>query len=51
MLQREFVKMPKFRGGPKVEIFFNHYDHYLGTNNDCNICKSYIDKGDLIYEL
>ena len=29
----------------------NRYDHYLGTNNDCNICKSYIDKGDLIYEL
>jgi hypothetical protein len=29
----------------------NRYDHYLGLDKFCFICKSYREKGDLLYEI
>lgn len=36
----------------KVPLFCsNKYDHYLGTDKICFICKSYREKGELLYEI
>jgi len=29
----------------------NEYDHYLGIKHDCNLCKEYREKGDILYGL
>ena len=36
----------------KLPIFCsNGYKHYLGMNNNCHFCKSYQEKGELLYEI
>lgn len=36
----------------KLPIFCSdRYDHYLGMSNNCDICKSYREKGEMLYEI